>query len=145
MMRSFTSAWTARRKSASVRGGATMTRALALRSRTTCSMAAGNAPNEAVLFEFVPVGISDTAAEVRPGALESAARTVAALLMCGRIVVDEHPLGLKIEEFLVAGVVQEQGLAAVTDEHEGVMGNLKLVHGGSPLNSKLTEKQPQQH
>ena len=38
---------------------------------------------------------------------------------------------------LVAGVVQEQRLAAVADKHEGVMGDLKLVHGGSPLNSKV--------
>src|SRR5262249_45660246 len=44
----------------------------------------GNAPNEAVLLEFVPVGISDAATEVCAGALESAAGTIGALLMRGR-------------------------------------------------------------
>jgi len=81
----------------------------------------GDAMNEAMLLKLVPVGISDAAAEVRPGALESAARPVGALLVRGWIVVDEDAFGLKVRKLLVAGVVQEQRLAAVADKHESVM------------------------
>jgi len=92
--------------------------------------------SEAMLLELVPVGISYTAAEVCAGAFESAAGPVAALLVRGRIVVDEDALGLKIRKLFVAGVEQEERLAAVADKHERVMRDLKLVHGQSPLSQK---------
>src|SRR5262249_29729377 len=96
----------------------------------------GDAMSEAMLLELVPVGISYTAAEVCAGAFESAAGPVAALLVRGRIVVDEDAFGLKIRKLFVAGVEQEERLAAVADKHERVMRDLKLVHGQSPLSQK---------
>src|SRR5262245_66297526 len=71
---------------------------------------------------------SYTAAEVRAGAFESAAGPVAALLVRGRIVVDEDAFGLKIRKLFVAGVEQEESLAAVDDKHVRVNRVLKLVH-----------------
>src|SRR5260370_39054647 len=38
--------------------------------------------------------------------------------------------GLEIGKFLVAIVAQEQRLAAIADEHEGIMENLRLLIGG---------------
>src|SRR6516225_3323652 len=96
-----------------------------------------------MLLKLVPVGISDSATQVRAGALESTAGTVAALLVRGRIVVDEDAFCLKIRKLLVACIVQEQRFAAVAHEHECVMGNLKLVHGGSPLSLKARRQQHQ--
>src|SRR6516164_5519740 len=89
-----------------------------------------------MLLKLVPVGISDSATQVRAGALECTAGPVAALLVRGRIVVDEDSFGLKIRKLFVAGVEQEERLAAVADKHERVMRDLKLVHGQSPLSQK---------
>jgi len=89
-----------------------------------------------MLLKLVPVGISDSATQVRAGALECTAGTVAALLVRGRIVVDEDAFGLKIRKLLVAGVEQEQRLAAVADKHESLMRDLKLVHGATSVEPK---------
>jgi hypothetical protein len=48
-----------------------------------------------------------------------------------RVVVGEDALDLEIGKFLVALVAQEQGLAAIADEDDGVMGDLNLGHGPS--------------
>jgi hypothetical protein len=63
-----------------------------------------------VLFEFVPIGIVDTAAYVCSGALESAAGPIAALLVGWRIISDEHALEPEVQELLVAYVAQEERL-----------------------------------
>jgi hypothetical protein len=77
-----------------------------------------NSLSEAVLFQLVPIGIFNAAAEVGAGALEGAARSIAALLVRWRIVIDEHALDLEIRRLLVACIAQEQRLAAVTDEYK---------------------------
>jgi hypothetical protein len=60
----------------------------------------------------------NAAAEVGAGALEGAARSIAALLVRWRIVIDEHALDREIRRLLVACIAQEQRLAAVTDEYK---------------------------
>src|ERR1700686_2537037 len=84
---------------------------------------AGNPFGEAMLLEIVPIGLFYAAAVVRGRALEAAARTVGALLMGGWIVIDKDPLGLQVRKFLVAGIAQEQCLAAVADQNESVVWN----------------------
>ena len=67
-IRFFTSAWKARRKSASVRGGAAMTRAGHRRGLRTTSLQCGGDPlDEMVLLEVMPVGLVHAAAPMRAG------------------------------------------------------------------------------
>src|SRR3984893_4009044 len=91
----------------------------------------GYALSEAVLLEVMPVGRLHAASFVCTCALEYAAWTVGTLLAGWRVFVNEDTLGLEIGKFLVAVVAQEQRLAAIADEHEGIMRNLQLAHGGS--------------
>ena len=90
--------------------------------------------SEAVLFQLVPIGISNAAAEVGAGSLEGTARAIAALLVRWRIVIDEYALDSQIQELLVSCIAQEQRLAAVTDEYKRVVGNFQLAHIGSLSN-----------
>src|SRR5262249_9280739 len=87
-----------------------------------------NSLSEAVLFQLVPIGIFNAAAEVGAGALESATRSIAPLLVRWRIVIDEHTLDPEIRGLLVTCIAQEQRLAAVTDEYKRVMGAFQHAH-----------------
>jgi hypothetical protein len=59
-----------------------------------------------------------------------------------RVLVLEDPLGLEIKKFLVALVAKKQRLAAITHEHERVMGDPKLAHGGTPFDSVADKPGP---
>ncbi len=90
--------------------------------------------SEAVLFQLVPIGISNAAAEIGAGSLEGTARSIAALLVRWRIVMDEYALDPQIQGPLVARIAQEQCLAAVADEYKRVVGDFQLAHIGSLSN-----------
>jgi hypothetical protein len=45
-----------------------------------------------------------------------------------RVLLGEDALGLQIGELLIAGIAQEQRLAAVTNEHHGIMGYCEPIH-----------------
>jgi hypothetical protein len=51
------------------------------------------------------------------------------------VLVLEDPFGLEVGKFLVAFVAKKQRLAAIAHEHERVVGDPKLAHGGSPYDS----------
>jgi len=67
----------------------------------------GDPLSEAMFLEIVPVGVFNAAAQIRAGALESASRAVATLLVSWWVIIDDDTLGLEIEKLLVAGVPQE--------------------------------------
>jgi hypothetical protein len=68
------------------------------------------------------------ASHIKAAVSEGAARSIAALLVCWRIVIDEHTLDPEIRELLVACMAQEQRLTAVTDEYKRVVGDFQLAH-----------------
>jgi hypothetical protein len=79
-----------------------------------------------MLFEFVPIGWFDGAPAARPEPLAETARPLGALLMAGRIFVDEDVLGPQIRKFRVAMVPQKQGPSAIADEYQRVMRDFEI-------------------
>jgi hypothetical protein len=91
-----------------------------------------------VVFELVPISIVNAATQVRTSALECAARPIAALLVCWRIIIDENPLSHEIRELFIACVAEKQRLVAITDENKRVMRDFELIHSKSPAIAHLT-------
>ena len=87
-----------------------------------------HALDEAVLLQVMPVGLLHAAAAMRSRALKAASGPVGTLLVGRRIFLGEDALDLQIGELLVAVIAQEKRLAAVADEHQGVMGDGELGH-----------------
>ena len=75
---------------------------------------------EAVLLEFMPVGLGD-AGSPRADRGKCAARTIRPLLMGRRICVGEHALGLQIEDLRIAFIAQNQRLGPIADEDKRVV------------------------
>src|SRR5579863_3201004 len=88
---------------------------------------------KALLLDLVPVRRLHTAVAMRAGALHGATRAIGALLVCRRIFIAEHPLGLQIGKFLVSGIAEEQRALPVADEYQSVMGNGDFIHVVSPI------------
>jgi hypothetical protein len=82
---------------------------------------------EMVLLQIVPIGLLDRAAAM-PDAGEAAARSVGALLMGRRVVIEEDALGLEVGVLLVTFIAQEQRLAPVADENNGIVWNVDFGH-----------------
>ena len=132
MMRALTSLCSAWRRSASVRGGGGDQHRFHLALAHQSLERVRHGARKTVLLQVMPIGRLDRAA---PGADAgiAAARLVGALLAGRRIVVDEDTLGLEVGILLVARIAQEQRLAAVADENDGIVGNLDFAHGASIL------------
>ena len=88
----------------------------------------GHPSNETVLLKAMPVSLIDTAAPMRAGPRKGRAWLVGALLMSRRILISKNLLSFQIGKFFVTIVAQEQRLAAVADENQGVVRNCELVH-----------------
>src|ERR1700682_2856697 len=83
---------------------------------------------EAVLFDVMPIGWFESAPTACDGSFAHPSRPVAALLVGRRILLLKHPVSPEIRKFRVAIVSQEQGLSAVADKHQGIVGNFQHIH-----------------
>ncbi len=128
-----TSACRQRRRSASVRAGAAITRAVRAALAHDRLQNLGGALGEAMLLDLMPVGRLHRAARAGMGAVEGAAGLVGSLFAARRIfLAGHHAFGHQIGVFLVALVAQEQCFAAVADEDEGVVGKRDFMHDHTP-------------
>ena len=80
-------------------------------------------PDKTMLLEIMPVGRRHLGAAIGPRAFEYSTRSIAALFVSRRVFIDENALGLQAWIPFVAGIAQEQGLAAIADEDESIVGN----------------------
>jgi hypothetical protein len=79
-----------------------------------------------LFLEFVPIGWLHGTSAACPRSLADAPWPLGALLMAGRIFVDEDPLGPQIREFRIAVVSQKQSPSAVADENKSIMRYLEI-------------------
>jgi len=93
-----------------------------------CFKGRSDAPGETMLLELMPIGVSHPSSAISAGTLERTARPIAALLARRRVFVNVDAFSLEVWKLGIARIAQEQRLAAITNEHESVVGNLKLAH-----------------
>jgi hypothetical protein len=88
----------------------------------------GDMPCEAMLLKIMPVGRGYAAAKIGAGALERAAWPIGALLVGGRVFVNEDALRYKIKELGVSSIAQKQCFSAISDEYESIVRDFKPAH-----------------
>jgi len=81
-----------------------------------------------LLLNVMPIDRLDCTPPTRVQRFADASRPFATLLVCQRVVVLEHALGLEIWKFLVTLIAQEQRFASVAYKNECIVRDFQFAH-----------------